>query len=294
MKPASSGYNKLVKLKNITHIQIYFQEIQEKRKNLNKKNYKINFNNIHSFYLGKILGTGSFGTVYKAFYPKFKRCICFKVQSKKYSLIEYNSIKYILSFLAPNNSNLIGHCYAGYFSQADSVLIFPFYSEGSLLDLVNRYLQTRNKFTPATILKYSHQLVSILLILLKSNCSHNDIKPDNIMLRRGNLVLIDFGKAHILSKTSHTKFEHLLDFEGVADTLYTIITLGYRRDYCNPTMPRNLMHLKGLITSLISFLFFPQTHFSQNGNLDDTAAIQALNEFDIQIKQSIEKEEKAI
>ncbi|KXN72174.1 kinase-like protein [Conidiobolus coronatus NRRL 28638] len=293
MKPASSKHNKLVKLKNIADIQVYFQEIQEKRNNLSKKYCKINFNNIHSFYLGKILGTGSFGTVYKAFYPKFRTCICFKVQSKKCNLIEYNSIRHIFTSLAPNTSNLIGQCYAGYFSQSDALLILPFYSEGSLLDLVNRHLQSRSRFTPVAVLKYSHQIVSILLILLKSNCSHNDIKPDNIMIRKGKLVLIDFGKARILSKTSNSKFGHLLDFEGAADTLYTIITLSYRSEYCKLAMPRNLIHLEGLMAPLINFLLFPQTRFNHYGSLDDAAVIQALNKFELQIKKSIEKEERS-
>jgi eukaryotic-like serine/threonine-protein kinase len=131
----------------------------------------------------------------------------------------------------------------------------------------------------ATAIHYMHQIGAALEVVHKNNLLHRDIKPDNIILRRGTqeVVLIDFGIAREFSggvQKTHTgmvsegysPIEQYLsqahrspatDVYGLAATLYTLLTAqvpipALLRDREKMLSPREIQpHLSAAINQAV-------------------------------------------
>ena len=144
-----------------------------------------------------IVGSGSFGTVFKAYdkytnkYVAVKRSIKLgQMISREYKILKEVSnsdfcINLLDIFYTVNESNeFIQH------------LVFDF-----MPDNLSRVLRSRFKLesplTTSEIMKVMHQILKGLEFLHKKNIMHRDIKPENILIDPGlfNIKICDFGSA---------------------------------------------------------------------------------------------------
>ena len=75
-----------------------------------------------------------------------------------------------------------------------SLIVMPYYEQGSLLDLVMRATAMQSRLSPLLVKYLFKQLVRAVHHLHTDNqMAHLDLKPDNFILRDGLLSVIDFG-----------------------------------------------------------------------------------------------------
>ena len=153
----------------------------------------------------EILGSGAFGTVYKAYnkktnkYYAYKRCRGITPDKVKWYLRE---IIFLASTNHPSLLHLTGFCLSPNWDKVD--IITPFIDGGSL----EKYLIQKD-LTIEEIEQYNltpTQKTTILMTVAyglkilheESRIIHRDIKPDNIMINKSHFpIIIDFGAAKL-------------------------------------------------------------------------------------------------
>jgi serine/threonine protein kinase len=147
------------------------------------------------------IGRGKFGIVHKGEHIKHRTLVAIKMEP---TTSEYNTIKYeatILNYLYNNGCRVI-----------PSVLWYGIYSDYKCLTMdyydqtIQKYLQSvKTKYIGSPIdylkqvIKLITNMVGILEQVHKHQIIHRDIKPDNFMLKGGELHIIDFGIASAIS-----------------------------------------------------------------------------------------------
>ena len=95
--------------------------------------------------------------------------------------------------------------------QGDEILLLEEYIEGDTLG----YLLQDALFTPEETRKIARQLCQALWALHSMNAVHRDVKPENVILRGADTVLIDFDAAR-LHKPEHDNDTQVLGTTGFA------------------------------------------------------------------------------
>jgi len=143
------------------------------------------------------IGRGQFGIVYKGEHVKHRTPVAIKMEHTNQSL---NTIKYettILNYLYSNGCRVI-----------PAVLWYGIYGDYKCLTMdyynqtVDQYIAlVRTKYAGSPI-DYLKQIIKILMNMVnilaevhKHQIIHRDIKPDNFMLKNGEIHLVDFGIA---------------------------------------------------------------------------------------------------
>ncbi|NEP11444.1 MAG: serine/threonine protein kinase [Symploca sp. SIO2C1] len=192
------------------------------------------------------LGTGGFGVTYLATTASHEQVV---IKTLNETIIEHPDFaKFQEDF--QNEALRLGKC-----SHPHIVKIYEFFQEGPLPCLVLEYIDgedlaswvtNRDIFPEAEALHYIQQIGEALVEVHRSGFLHRDLKPQNIMLRNGNLeaVLIDFGIAREFTPNltqTHTQFvsdnyspieqydrrakrDVYTDIYSLAATLYAILT----------------------------------------------------------------------
>ena len=153
-----------------------------------KKQKKLKKIIISNYELLKLIGVGSFGQVYLANHipTNFKVAIKIvnihknpRIKSKYDILKELNHINIIKIF--------------DYFEKYDkSYIVFEYISGGELFTQI----ETKGHLKQIELSTIFFQLIKILKYLHKKNIYHRDLKLENILLSKNNLIkLIDFGSA---------------------------------------------------------------------------------------------------
>jgi hypothetical protein len=161
------------------------------------------------------IGRGKFGIVYKGEHVKHRTPVAIKMEP---TTSECNTIKYeatILNYLYNNGCRVI-----------PSVLWYGIYRDYKCLTMdyynqtIQKYLQyakTKYVGSPIDYLKLVMKLVTNMVGILeqihKHQIIHRDIKPDNFMLKGGDLHIIDFGIASAISNMEE------IDREPTRDTV---------------------------------------------------------------------------
>ncbi|XP_065860833.1 protein STRUBBELIG-RECEPTOR FAMILY 5 [Euphorbia lathyris] len=159
-----------------------------------------------NFSMGRLLGEGSLGRVYKAKYPDGKVLTVKKIDSSLFQGAEPKEFSGIISSISnvhhPNVAELVGHCS----EQGHNMLIYEYFRNGSLNDFLHvsddyskpLTWNTRVKIALGTAraVEYLHEVCSPPFI-------HKNIKSSNILLDLDlNPHLSDYGLANFHHRTS--------------------------------------------------------------------------------------------
>jgi len=143
----------------------------------------------HKYKIIQCIGNGSFGNVYKGLNIKTQDIIAIKVEDKRtpYKLLKRETS--IMKYLYEHQCRNIPSVY--WFGPVNDYmgLVIPFY-DCSLL----QYREIKS-VSESKLNAIMTQCVSILESIHINMVVHRDIKPQNFMIKQGELFLIDFGLA---------------------------------------------------------------------------------------------------
>ncbi len=171
--------------------------------------------NLEGYEIIKKLGTGAFGTVYKARHKNTGNMVAIKIESKdKHSrLIHEQNI-----YKALHSCNALGfpRLYDYIEDKKNNICIMD-YLGPSLEDL---FEFSGNKFTIKTVLMIGIQVLNRIEELHNIGYIHRDIKPDNFLIgtgkKKSRIFLIDFGlsKSYLDSNKDHIEYRNNRNFTG--------------------------------------------------------------------------------
>ena len=161
-------------------------------------------NIIGKYTIEEEIGKGKFGTVYKGTKIKDQERIAIKIETNQDSMKILKHETSILNYLHRNKCEYIPTVYWFGIYETFPTLVMTYY-KNSLDDYV--------KYKTITPKKLDHIMSMILGILEqihKHYVIHRDIKPQNIMMKDGELYIIDFGFATFYLDENN---EHMLPNE---------------------------------------------------------------------------------
>lgn len=151
----------------------------------------------HSYRLDKVLGSGTFGTVYLSINPQTGKKVAIKKvpQDVRYKNRELSIMK---TLSHPNIIQLIDSYNSIGSRESENFLhIVIEYFPLNLLEVIQNYFGYKQRIPLSLVKVFSYQLIRALLYLELKNVCHRDIKTENVMIDpvTNRLVLCDFGCA---------------------------------------------------------------------------------------------------
>uniref|UniRef100_A0A6C0DSG1 non-specific serine/threonine protein kinase n=1 Tax=viral metagenome TaxID=1070528 RepID=A0A6C0DSG1_9ZZZZ len=159
----------------------------------------------HKYLIIKSIGEGAFGKIYEGYNKKNREPVAIKM-NKQAPMVLKNEAS-ILNYLYNHGCRGIPIIYWYGIFNTYYCMVIPLYTS-SLFSL-----RAKKEFTIETVYGIMIQAIDILEHIHKQFVIHRDIKPQNFMIRDGELYLIDFGmatfyinadKCHIQMETNHT------------------------------------------------------------------------------------------
>ncbi|KAF5387828.1 hypothetical protein D9615_000411 [Tricholomella constricta] len=168
-----------------------------------KEPYPVPSNNPASQYtLLEKLGTGSFGTVYKAMHNETKQIVAIKQIDLEDSDDDISEIQQEIASLAQCDSEYVTRYYGSFVVSYKLWIVMEYLAGGSCLDLLKPGV-----FSEAHIAVICRELLLGLDYLHTEGTIHRDIKAANILLSSsGKVKLADFGVAAQLTNTLRHTF----------------------------------------------------------------------------------------
>lgn len=160
----------------------------------------------HKYECTKFLGKGKFGKVYVAIHRKTQHTFAMKTESLDSPMNMLKHETTILYYLSRHFCKHVPRVHWYGVTDHGTTLVMTYY-EQSLYDA----MQTK-RFSLDHISKIWKLCLDILFSIHRECVIHRDIKPQNFMLKNGELFLIDFGLATFIdnSKEEIKKKEHVL------------------------------------------------------------------------------------
>lgn len=159
------------------------------------------------YVIEQIIGNGAFGNVYRA---KCKKKHCLYAVKTESSSSNYTILSHecnILKYLYDNRCRSIPYIsWYGIHKQL-FCLITPLYD----MTLTN-YLH-HHKLPLSSLYKLFPKLITLMQTIHKLHVIHRDIKPDNFMVKNGELFLIDFGLANVYMNEQSNHVENIQQTE---------------------------------------------------------------------------------
>ncbi|XP_048218730.1 testis-specific serine/threonine-protein kinase 4 isoform X4 [Perognathus longimembris pacificus] len=151
----------------------------------------------YGYEVGKVIGNGSYGTVYEAYYTKQKVMVAIKIISKKKA-----SNDYLNKFLPREIQvmKILRHKYLINFYQAIETtsrvyIILELAQGGDVLEWIQRY----GACTEPLAGKWFNQMTLGIAYLHSKGIVHRDLKLENLLLdKRENVKISDFGFAKMV------------------------------------------------------------------------------------------------
>jgi serine/threonine-protein kinase 24/25/MST4 len=176
---------------------------QAEHKNRTREPYPIPSSNPASQYtLLEKLGTGSFGTVYKAMHNETKQIVAIKQIDLEDSDDDISEIQQEIASLAQCDSEYVTRYYGSFVVAYKLWIVMEYLAGGSCLDLLKP-----GPFSEAHIAVICRELLLGLDYLHTEGTIHRDIKAANVLLSSsGKVKLADFGVAAQLTNTLRHTF----------------------------------------------------------------------------------------
>ncbi|XP_028968966.1 3-phosphoinositide-dependent protein kinase 1 [Galendromus occidentalis] len=163
---------------------------------------------VKDFLFGKVIGEGSFSTVYLTKELKSNEEYAIKVCEKLHILRENKKPavlreKHILSQLVKKPSPLVVQLKCSFQDEDRLYFVITYAKNGDLL----KYIHKVGNFNMDCTRFYSGEIMCALKYLHQAGVVHRDLKPENILMTdKMHIMLTDFGSARILpASQSHKK-----------------------------------------------------------------------------------------
>lgn len=147
--------------------------------------------------LGKQIGSGSFGVVFKAKY-KGKDVVAKKIGGSNINQDVLYDIVFGKLFKSPHIVNYEGFCRI---MLKDYIILEEMESD---MDHWIKFNFIEDKIP--MVMPFLQQMTSALSVLYNNYCIHNDIKPSNILVRGNIFKLADFGLTQSILQLERSKF----------------------------------------------------------------------------------------
>jgi len=177
----------------------------------------------NKYKIENLLAKGAFGAVYKGIHIKTNEIVAIKVD-----IINVSSLKHevkILNYLFTNKVKKIPSIYWYGLYEEKPCLVMTFY-EYSLFDYVMRKPLSIEHINILMI-----QIIEIIENIHKYFVLHRDIKPQNFMIKNGDIFLIDFGLATFYSFDKHSVEQSETSMIGSPKYMSINIHNGYEYYY---------------------------------------------------------------
>jgi serine/threonine protein kinase len=160
----------------------------------------------HKYECTKFLGKGKFGKVYMAIHRKTQLVLAMKTEPLNSPMNMLKHETTILHYLSRHSCKHVPRVHWYGVTEMGTALVMTYY-EQSLYDAMQI-----KRFSLDHISKIWKLCLDILLSIHREFVIHRDVKPQNFMLKDGELFLIDFGLATFIdpAKKEHDKKEHVL------------------------------------------------------------------------------------
>lgn len=172
----------------------------------------------------EIIGNGAFGNIYKAKCKKKHLLYAVKTESvdSQYTTLTHECS--VLKYLYDNRCRSIPHIsWYGLHKQV-ICLVTPLYDM-----TLTEYLQ-QNKVSLESLCKMFPKLITLMQTIHELHVIHRDIKPDNFMVKNGELFLIDFGLAHVYIDQESNRIENTQQTEITGNIRFCsyYVMIGHR------------------------------------------------------------------
>ena len=147
----------------------------------------------HKYIIEKVIGEGAFGKIFAGYNKKNREPVAIKMSKTESILIKNEAT--ILNYLYQHGCRNIPIVFWYGIYQKYYCMVIPLY-ESSLFQL-----RSKKMFSTSAIYSIIIQSIDILEHIHKHFVIHRDIKPQNFMVREGELYLIDFGMATFFINT---------------------------------------------------------------------------------------------
>lgn len=172
----------------------------------------------------EIIGHGTFGNIYRAKCKKKNLLYAVKTEcvSSEYTTLSHECS--VLKYLYDNRCRSIPHISWYGLYKHTICLVTPFYDM-----TLTTYLQ-QNKLSLTSLCKIFPKLITLMQTIHELHVIHRDIKPDNFMVKNGELFLIDFGLAHVCigQDSNHIKNTKQIEITGNIRFCSYYVMIGHR------------------------------------------------------------------
>ncbi|RZF39603.1 hypothetical protein LSTR_LSTR001124 [Laodelphax striatellus] len=161
------------------------------------------------FIFGKVIGEGSFSTVYIAKDIHNRKELAIKVCDKRHILREHKEEyikreKDVLNIVSNSGAPFFVKLFATFQDATRLYFVLTYAKHGELLPHINRV----GSFDMACSRFYAAEILVALEHLKRLNIVHRDLKPENILLDENMHILItDFGSSKIMTNENDTNDE---------------------------------------------------------------------------------------
>jgi len=178
------------------------KELEDEVKEMNKKENFDGNNENYTYTATEIIGSGSFGVVYKASIAETGETVAIKkvYQDKRYKNRELPILKELKH---PNTIHLRQAFYTPGDKQDEIYLnLVMDYIPETLSKVIRSYFKSNQNMPLVLVKLYSYQMLRSICYIHTLGICHRDIKPQNILVDTKNhlLQLCDFGSAKRLVK----------------------------------------------------------------------------------------------
>ena len=162
--------------------------------------------NLSEFIIKNQIGIGTFAKIFAVKWKKNKKDYALKKETFfNLGFIEKrkNVVNIIKDFIKKTNNNGIINIYSNFWEKKNKEYNYYELMEIGELDWEKEIIsRTKNNlyYTEEELFNIASQLIKTLSLMQKNHITHRDIKPQNILVVKGQYKLCDFGEIRIMKK----------------------------------------------------------------------------------------------